>query len=226
MDDIYNNLEKCDLFKGLSKNEISELLFEVNFKEKLYTKDQLIAHSDEEVRHLLIIVGGSVRGEMTDLSGKTIKIEDIEPPRILAPAFLFGKNNRFPVNIVANNSARLVLVSKSGFIQLLQNNEKILTNYLNSISNRAQFLSNKIRFLSFQTIKGKIAHFLLQQSQRVKSLSFTIPKSQNELAEMFGVTRPSLGRAIRELDSEGIIEANGKQINIIDKSKLANMLKG
>jgi hypothetical protein len=32
-----------------------------------------------------------VKGEMTDYNGKTIKIEDIEAPRPLAVAFLFGK---------------------------------------------------------------------------------------------------------------------------------------
>lgn len=222
---MFENLDKCLLFNGLTAEEITSLLYEVSFKEKHFKKNDTIAFSDDEVRNLLIIVEGSVRGEMVDFSGKTIKIEDIDPPRMLAPAFLYGKNNRYPVDIVANKESTILSFSKPAFIQLLQTNEKILTNYLNSISNRAQFLSTKIRFLSFQTIKGKIAHFLLQLSQRINSTEIMLPKTQNELAEMFGVTRPSLGRAIREMDSEGIIKAEGKRVRILDKEQLSGLLK-
>lgn len=223
---MFKNLDKCLLFNGLTNEQISSLFYEIDFKEKSFDKNETIAYSDDEVRNLFIVVEGSVRGEMVDFSGKTIKIEDIDPPRMLAPAFLYGKNNRYPVDIVANKKSTILSISKPAFIKLLQLNEKILTNYLNSISNRAQFLSNKIRFLSFQTIKGKIAHFILQQSQRNNTLKFTMPKSQNELSEMFGVARPSLGRAIREMDAEGIIKADGKEFEILDKQRLTGLLKG
>jgi hypothetical protein len=42
---------------------------------------------------------------------------------------------------------------------------------------------------------------------------------------LFGVARPSLGRAIRELDADGIIEANARQVRIIDKVRLSAYLK-
>lgn len=222
---MYNNLENCILFKGLTGQQIVELLYSVSFKEKTYKKEEIIASSDDEVRHLLIVIKGSVRGEMIDFSGKTIKIEDIESPRMLAPAFLFGKNNRFPVNIVSNEETLLLVISKDSFLNLLQTNKRVLTNYLNSISNRAQFLSNKIKFLSFQTIKGKIAHFFLQLMLRSGKNEFILDKSQNDLAEMFGVARPSLSRALRELHAEGMINAEGKKIKILDKIRLSSLLK-
>ncbi len=115
----------------------------------------MIAQSDDEITSQMVVLKGSVKGEMVDFTGKTIKIEDIASPRPLAPAFLFGNRNVFPVNIVANEEVDLLVIPKSSFIQLLQMNENILENFLSIISNRAQFLSNKIKFLSFQTIKGK-----------------------------------------------------------------------
>ena len=92
-----------------------------------------------------------------DFSGKTIKVEDIEAPYPIAPAFLFGKNNKFPVNITANNDVELLLLPKDTVINILQTNVIFLNNFLNSISSRAQFLENKIKFLSFKTIffRGK-----------------------------------------------------------------------
>ena len=51
---------------------------------------------------LVILTQGSVRGEMIDYSGRLIKVEDIAAPRALAPLFLFGEENRFPVEVTAN----------------------------------------------------------------------------------------------------------------------------
>ena len=86
-------LSNCSLFKGLKSSELTEIIGEIDFKRKKYEKDELVAYADAEVTNLLIVLEGSVRGEMMDFSGKTIKIEDVEAPNLLAPAFLFGNNN-------------------------------------------------------------------------------------------------------------------------------------
>lgn len=217
-------LTKCPLFKGIDYEEISQLLNQIQYQIKKYEKDNMIAQSGDECRSLMIMLKGSVKGEMIDYSGKAIKIEDIEPPKPLAIAFLFGENNTCPVNIVANNSVEILHLPKASVIALMQLSSTVLSNIMNIISSKTQFLSDKIRFLSFQTIRGKIAHFLLQQAGPVDG-EIMLSKSQEELANMFGVTRPSLGRAIRELHNEGIIEAKGKSVKIIGREALIKQLK-
>ena len=95
---MFTKLNECILFRGLTEEQLIELFSTINYKEKEYKKDEIVAHSDDECRNLLIVLEGSVKGEMVDFSGKTIKIEDIESPRALAPAFLFGRNNRYYQN--------------------------------------------------------------------------------------------------------------------------------
>jgi CRP-like cAMP-binding protein len=217
-------LTKCPLFKGIDYEEISQLLNQIQYQIKKYEKDNMIAQSGDECRSLMIMLKGSVKGEMIDYSGKAIKIEDIEPPKPLAIAFLFGENNTCPVNIVANNSVEILILPKASVIALMQFNSTVLSNIMNIISSKTQFLSDKIRFLSFQTIRGKIAHFLLKQAGPIDG-EIMLSKSQEELANMFGVTRPSLGRALRELHNEGIIEAKGKSIKIVSREALIKQLK-
>ena len=222
---MLDNLSECPLFRGLDNEEISSTLTSVTYQLKKYSKGELIAQGDDEVVNMMIILEGSVSGEMYDFTGKTIKIEDINSPFLLAPAFLFGSNNRYPVYLTANKDVTILVIPKASLIQMLQHNKMILNNYLDIISNRAQFLSNKIRFLSFQSIKGKIAHYLMQLVKETGSEELILPKSQSHLAEMFGVTRPSLGRAIRDLDRSDLIRATGKKVRIIDKDKLSLLLK-
>jgi|WetSurMetagenome_2_1015567.scaffolds.fasta_scaffold85571_4 CRP/FNR family transcriptional regulator, dissimilatory nitrate respiration regulator len=223
MEDIFTALSMTNIFKGLTPGNIEELLHDKPYRTKKYVRDEYIAYSHEVCNDMLIVVAGTVRGEMADFSGKKLKIEDIEAPRPLAAAFIFGHENRFPVDIIANEPAVIMVVPRDVLIFLLQDNQVILKNYLNVISSRTQFLSNKIRFLSFKTIKEKIANYLLNNLGN-KSNTIIINQSQTELADFFGVARPSLARALSEMQEEGFISVKRRIITIIDKEKLNKLL--
>lgn len=220
----YKLLEKCPVFKGLSENESKKLLGEIHYQVKNFEKGELVAIAGEPTFNLYIILSGSVRGEMMDYSGKTIKIEDIEAPRPLATAFLFGENNRFPVTVTANTDAKILSIPVTEFLKLLQKNAQVLKNYLNGISSRSQFLSEKLRFLSFKTIREKVAHFLLQQAgDRLHSIE--LKSTQQQLSELFGVTRPSLARVLGEMQREKLIIIEKKTVTLLNRQKLYETLQ-
>ncbi|MFY9153901.1 MAG: Crp/Fnr family transcriptional regulator [Prolixibacteraceae bacterium] len=212
------------IFRGISPEDLNELFNQIHFQVKTYEKNELITFAGEVCDRLLIVQRGSVKAEMNDYSGKTIKIEDLAAPQPLATAFLFGQQNRFPVSVSANSQVEMVSIPKTEFVKLLQMNSLILNNYLNTISTRAQFLSQKIKFLSFKTIKQKIAHYLLEKAgDRLQTVE--IHQSQGQLAEMFGVTRPSLARTLGEMSQEGLIETDRRFIKIMDKIRMNQLLK-
>jgi len=219
----YQLLTKCPIFKGVSINEAEHLLGKIHFQIKSYSKEEIVAVAGEPVKNLMIIMSGSVRGEMIDFSGKTIKIEDIEAPKPLATAFLFGQENNYPVTVTVNKDTKILVMPVEEFLKLLQLNSRILRNYLNSISSRAQFLSQKLHFLSFKTIKGKVAHYLLKQAGEMFH-SIELKNTQQQLADLFGVTRPSLARVFGEMQKEGLIKISNKTVTHIDKKALNKLI--
>ncbi len=220
----YKLLDQCPVFRGVPEHDSKKLLNEIHFQVKSYTKGDVVAIAGEPVTNLLIILSGSVKGEMIDYSGKTIKIEDIEAPRPLATAFLFGQENRFPVTVTANSNVKILAIPVAEFLILLQRNTQILRNYLNSISSRSQFLSQKLHFLNFKTIREKVAHFLLQQAGE-KLHSFEVKATQQQLSEMFGVTRPSLARVLSGMQREKLFIIRKKTVTILNRGKLNEILQ-
>ena len=204
-------LQQCPVFKGISEKQTQVLLSKIHFQIKNYKKDEIVAFTGDEVKNLYILLSGSVKGEMIDYSGKTIKIEDIEAPKPLAAAFLFGKENRYPVTVTANNLVKILAVPVPEFLKLLQLDAQILKNYLNNITTRTQFLSQKLHFLSFKTIKEKVAHYLLTRAGD-SFHSVELKNTQQQLADLFGVTRPSLARVFSEMQKEQIIRMERKQL--------------
>lgn len=218
----YEKLVKSPLFKGLNEEVIKSILSEVPYRTKKFRAGSLLSQSGDQVNTLMIVTEGFVKGEMADYAGKMIKIEDIHAPAALAPAFMFGNNNRFPVDIIAGSDCEILIIDKADFLKLLTKNASILVNFLDIISNRSQFLSDKIKFLNFKTIKGKLAYFLLQKAGKEKS-SVHLDMTQNDLADYFGVARPSVARALGEMEKKGYLEAKGKDIKLIDKQALAGL---
>lgn len=219
----YNILSNCPLFKGLQPEDVESVLSTITFQRKTYEKDSLIVYLGEDCNRLIIILRGEVRGEMADKTGKTIKIEDLKAPSPLASAFIFGQQNNFPVNITTNTETEILIIQREELLSLFQSNKKILTNFLTLISTRAQFLTQKIKFLSFGTIKGKLAHYILTNIGN-KLHSFPMSKTQQQLADLFGIQRPSLARAMKELQEDNVIAIKQKTITVLNKKKLEELV--
>ncbi len=220
---MYKTLALCPVFKGLSASNIENILATVTFNVKQYSKEQILASRGQPVNNLIVLLDGHVRGEMLDVTGKILKVEDVYAPRPVAIGFLFGNNNNYPVDVVANTDVKALIIPAQSVIKLMQANKTVLQNILNTISDRAQFLSRRIWFLSFKTIKGKFAQYLLNIAQNNLN-QIEMPLNQTDLAEFFGVTRPSLSRAINELVNGGIIKINRKQVTIINRQALTALV--
>lgn len=194
-------LKESPLFRGMETGEIETLIQNTLHQYKQFANKEVIAFSGEPVEKAMILLEGKLQGEMFDFSGNRLKIEEIEPPQMVAAAFLYGSHSVFPVNLSAISDSRLLVIFKKDFTLMLSKETRVLNNYLNVVSAKAQFLSRKITFLSYKTIKEKIAFFLLQLLKKESSF-IQINQNQTELAGLMGVTRPSLARTIGENGSE------------------------
>ncbi len=68
------------------------------------------------------------------------------------------------------------------------------------------------------SLKERLARWLLMMLDR--SDESTLPITQNLLAEMLGVQRPSITNAARELERAGLIERGRRQVTITDRQGL------
>ena len=150
---MFDILKLSPLFSGLDTLEINLLINKVFHQIRTFSNQEVLAFSGEKVERAMILLEGKLQGEMVDFSGNSLKIEEIEPPQMVAAAFLYGPQSFFPVNLSALSDGKVLIFLKNDFTQLLSNDLRLLNNYLNIVSGKAQFLSRKITFLSFKTIR-------------------------------------------------------------------------
>ena len=80
----------------------------------------------------------------------------------------------------------------------------------------------KLQMISLKSLKYKLAIFLLEKTTPEKNY-FILKRTRTQLAEYFGVQRPSLARTIKEFENEGIIKTDGRIITILDRNKLTRI---
>ena len=211
------------LFRGITPERLFADLEEISFHTRSYKKGEILAQQGAVCNRLL--TKGSVRGEMIDYSGRLIKVEDIAAPRAIAPLFLFGEENRYPVEVTANEPTEVIELPKSSVLSLFRKNEQFLENYMNLSANYARTLSDKLFFMSFKTIRQKLASYLLRLYKQQQQTHITLDRSQQELSDYFGVSRPSLARELAHMQEDGLLIADRKHITILQKEQLVRLIQ-
>lgn len=216
-------LSKSILFRDIPESEISALLETAAYRVVTYRTKDVVALQGTPCNHLMIVLNGLLQGQMVNDAGKLVVIEELEAAQLLAPAFLYAPKNNLPVNIIAMELSEILFIHRDDFTVWMQQNRQLLQNFLMLISGRSHFLSGKIMFLSLKNIKNKIADYLLRKLPDTLSTVIHLTETQQEIADSFGVTRPSLARALAEMEQEGIISIDRKVVKVCNMPALKQM---
>ncbi len=213
-------LIQIPLFSGYTSEGIFVQMREIHYRVRLYKKGAIIARQNTPCTHLMILLDGHLMAGMTDHNEKKVTVEYLEAPRLIAPAFLFGKSAAYPVDIEARTVATLITIPKKELLSLLTKNPQMLNSYLDLISNRAQFLSKRLLYLSSKSIEEKVITYLRELYTKQRSRTILIPLSITDLSELFAVTRPALSRVLKNLCERHLMTRTGRAITIINEKFL------
>ncbi len=221
----YIALTRTTLFAGISPGDLENLLAEFSVKEIRIKKGDILVRQGEPCNRLTVLLTGAAKGEMSDEEGKVVKVDDIVAPNPLAILFLFGPENRFPVTATATEDGTAIVIPKQVVLRMLSRSERLLENYLNISAAFAARLSRKLHFMSFRTIRQKLAMYLLDLAKKISSDTVRLDRTHASLAEYFGVSRQALEREMKAMAAAGLISVDKKQITIAGKEKLARSVR-
>lgn len=196
-------MDTHSLLEGLSDQLADRLLNHPANAWRTYDVGDWLVRQGTPCRSLTLLQEGAVAATMTNADGKEVTIERLEAPELLAPAFLFGSENRFPVNLRALTASRVCLISKERFMDLMHEEPAVMKWFITQISDRSVFLSRKLNEFALQNLRDRIVSYL----QRYGKID-----NQQKAASNLGVARPSLARMLAEMVKENIVIREGGAI--------------
>lgn len=217
------DISSCPLFLHLSQDEVDAIMERSVVEVREVAKGNYVVRQGDLVHTLYLLMEGLVRTEMVTKDGNVLEIEFIEPVRPLAPSFLVATENRYPVDVITADKSVFYLIPKSKWMKEMMQNETLMANFMKVNSNMTVFLSKKVQMMSIKSLKGKLSLYILENTTPQQSI-FKLKRSQTQLAEYFGVQRPSLARTLGELIREGMISLYKRELTVLDRRKLEGLV--
>ena len=217
---VLHALTKCPLFAGMTSVEIEVSMAGVSYSIVNYDSHDIYALTGMPCKTLDIVVRGVLVCRMSSLSGRQVEVSRLREGNLVAPAFIFGKDNSMPVGVETDTDVTVLRMQKPVFRSLIGTNEQIRDNFIRILSNINAFLTHRMRVLSLFTVKEKVAYLLLERAGEQGSNVVHLSRSRQEIADSFGIQKFSLLRVLADFAKAGAIRINGREVTILDRSKM------
>ncbi len=216
-------LQSTDLFYGFSSAELDDLLSDPLCKFNEYPKGTMIYSQNEKCKSLDIVLIGVLSVQKIDSNGNILTISDFIAGDIVGGNLLFSPKNFYPMTVIAKSDLAILHIDKECILALCQGSQTFLVRFLQSISDKTLFLTDRIKSLTMKTIRQYIIEFLLGEYYLQNSATIKMPMSKKELAERFGIQRPSLSRELNKMRRDGLIIFDAHSITIRDVALLSSL---
>ena len=195
-----HELKRCDFFKGLTEDDIANLLFSSPGALRRYKEGDYVAHQGEVCDKIAIMTEGEVYTVMTNEEyGKELIFNSIKSPSLIGYTYLFASDNRFNVDVIAKTPCKIIFVEKERLVALMHERPVFMQSYIRGMANVGLTVFKRLYELNLNSLKQRLLKYLENNHE--------IP-NQTVLAKRLGVTRPSLSRALAELKRDGLIDSN------------------
>jgi CRP-like cAMP-binding protein len=92
------------------------------------------------------------------------------------------------------------------------------------LSNKILMLNKKLKNISYETLRQKIASYILDEYSHQKKLDIILNYTRKEMAEQLGIPRPSLSRELVNMKKDNLIDFSKNHIIIKNVNNLEKLL--
>jgi len=217
-------LLNCPLFEGKNTNDIKNILSSINYTVKHFKKNELILQKNVKKIPLSIVLKGSVEIQNNLKCGKCINIFYKSKGELFGGGLVFIDELSSNFDVIAKEPCSILQIQKQSIETVFLKDHILSKNIITLLSKELLKLNKKIELFSIFSIQEKVAYSLIHYIENNHSLTITLPYSKTAWAEHLNVSRSSLSRELKILESKKILFINNKTIEILNLDKLEKIL--
>ena len=209
------------LFEGLPDKEIAEIASIAIGKS--YQRGESIFFEGDIAVGFYMVAEGRVKIFKMSPAGKEhiLHIFGAGEPFGEVPVF---HGRPFPASAEALEKTTTIYFPRDRFIRLVEANPSIALNMLGVLSLRLRSFTSQIENLSLKEVPARLAGYLLYLSEEQGSAArVDLPITKGQLASLLGTIPETLSRIFARMSEEGLIDVQGRQIELLDRDGLADL---
>lgn len=214
-------LRRAPFLAVLGRRDIADLAAAA--RRRRFRRGETVFQREDAGDALYIIDEGAVRIYLPSPRGAELTLAVLGPGDMFGEmAFLEGKSGR-AASAAALEDTETVMLRRADFLRLLRARPGAGIAVLEVLARRLRETNDKAGDLVFLDVNGRLAKRLLELAERGSPGPSGVvlpPMTQEQLANLVGVTRESVNRHLRLFRSEGLVGGQGRRLVILDAEGL------
>lgn len=179
--------------------------------------DTVLFNPGEAVKGYVIVLKGKVNVFLTGKTGREILLYQVCPGQscIQSTLGLMGDED-YSAQAVCDGDARVVLIPKQLFLDLIEVSEKFRALVFAAFAGRVQTMMRLVEKVAFQRVECRLAANLLDRMDDANRIVAT----QQELATAVGSAREVVSRRLESWSKQGWVRTTRGAITVLNKDAL------
>ena len=218
--EIFELLRNSNLCKGLNDEQVKRLVDSNLIKRRNYKRNEILFWTEKTPESLVMLISGSIAmGRDTFQGRRSLSKSNTVPGALLNEVRLFSPEKLLWEYALALEDSEVLEVSCSLLLESTADYSDIqiiiMRNLMEAFVEKINRLGDKVRILSFPSVRDRIAFYLFQiqdNNQRV-----VLTKTREDIADYLGIARPSLSRELGRMQEEGLIQLDGHEVIVLNQ---------
>ena len=213
-----DHLRNVPIFTDLSDSDLNRIASKM--VSRGYEKGQMILLEESTGETFFIITSGTVKVTRLSDDGREVILA------LLGGSDFFGEMSLLDgevrsANIVANEDAEVMTLSRRDFLECLETYPKIAIALLEELAVRIRKSDQQIESLSLSDSEQRIGITIIRLAEErgtIKRGDVTVQNLpyQQDIANMAGTSRETVSRTLKLLEDKKLVKRNGSDITIFN----------
>lgn len=187
-----------------------------------FPKRTPIIDAGSESKSLYLILKGSVSIILREDDDREIVVAYLNPGDFFGEMGLFETNPQRTAEVRTRDVCEIAEISYANFHEISKQYPDLSYAVFAQLVRRLKNTTRKVTDLAFIDVSGRIARCLIDLSSQPEAMILPngrqIRITRQEIGRIVGCSREMVGRVLKTLEEQGMIETDGKAILIFDTS--------
>ncbi len=218
-------LETVPLFQGAPERAVEVAASVV--RTRRFEPESVLFREGDAGDALYLLAAGLVKLSKVDLGGHEKTLALLQPPEFFGEMALLGHATR-SATAMALSPVSTFLIYRDDFQRLLNSYPQVSLNLTTTLANRLRGMDDEAQVLSYKDAPGRVAYVLLRLYRsgvvELDGGTALVRLTHQDIANLAGTSRETVTRALKALETEGVIVTRPKEVTIVDAQGLEEVL--
>jgi CRP-like cAMP-binding protein len=221
-------LKRCAIFERLTAAEAARLNRRALVRR--FKRHTVVYAPTEPGESVLVLTSGRVKIKGVTPDGREAILAFIEEGELFGELALLDGQPRQEFAETVEDS-EVLLIPRDDLLELMEARPDLALSVTKLIGLRRQRVEGRLRDLLFLTSRDRMARILLElvETYGVRSghrWEIRLPLSQQELANLIGVSRETATIVLGQMQAKGLVEVGRRRITVADLRRLRAEVEG